>query len=85
MPAKRENNSTTYLCGCSLKCGIVTVAVFSSLGLVANVALFNWAGFTVSLLDVASLFCLFVWNDTSWARTLNYAWQNVKLAVLIIF
>ena len=75
MCINRDNSPPTCLCGCSLMCGIITVAVLEGLGLVSAVASLEPFSIMGSVIQIAPLICLFIWKESYTVRQVNYIWQ----------
>ena len=74
MCINRDVSPPTCLCGCSLMCGIITVAVLEGLGLLGAIASLEPFSIMGSLLQCAPLIALFIWSESYTVRNINYIW-----------
>ena len=77
MCINRDDKPTTCCCGCSLKCGIITYAIFVCLELIAAAVKGQTWGIAGSLLNLAPLVALAIKSDSQGIRLLNYIWQCI--------
>ena len=80
----RDNKPSTCCCGCSLICGIITLAVLNSLGIVGHLFSGAW-GASLGLLGITvPMYMLIFMRENKTVGLVNVIIQGVVLASLIL-
>ena len=80
----REKLPWTCCCGCSLKCGIITYAVFVCLELLGAFCTMQIAPIIFSALSLLPLIALWCSPDSWGIRLWNYVWQAIMMLAVVI-
>ena len=81
---REEGKPDTYCCGCSLFCGVVTVAVLNGIGLVSAIAGLNPIHIATNLFFTTPLICIFIWRDSRTCRNINFIWQCIAFVMMLV-
>ena len=84
MCINREKLPWTCCCGCSLKCGIITYAIFVVLELIGAFATMQIAPIIFSALSLLPLIALWCSPDSWGIRLWNYIWQAIMMLAVVI-
>ena len=84
MCINRDKKPATCMCGCSLVCGIVTLAILQGLGLLANLVHLNWLGVGISAFFLLPTVSVLIFKESVTARQIAYIWQWFSMGILLI-
>ena len=84
MCINRETKPWSCCCGCSLKCGIITYAVFVVLELIGAFVTKQVGPIIFVVLSLIPLIALAIKPDSWGIRLWNYVWQIIMMAVVCI-
>ena len=80
----RDNKPATCCCGCSLVCGIVTLAILHSLGVISNIAAGSWGGACGQLTVLVPMYLTLFMEESKTLRLVNVFIQGGILALMIV-
>ena len=84
MCINRDSSPPTCLCGCSLKCGIITVAVFEILGLLGSISSMQPWSILGSVIQVAPIVALLIYSQSRTIANINYIWKCCEFGFLLV-
>ena len=80
----KENKPATCCCGCSLMCGIITLAVLLTLSIIGTLAKGYIAGILGNVIEVVPIYLMLIWQDNKFLRLVNMIIQGSLLALIIV-
>ena len=84
MCINRDKSPATCCCGCSLECGIITVAVLHAINLCAEIFALNWWGVLFACAFLIPICCLAIWKESKPLRFINFLIQAIILGAAVI-
>ena len=80
----RDTKPSTCCCGCSVMCGIITIAILNLINVVGAIAGLHAPSIVASILMFLPLAALFVWPKSHLVRKINYILQCICLGMLAV-
>ena len=80
----RDSSPATCCCGCSVKCGVITVGVLYGLDAAGNIFAGNLMGIIVSVALLLPIIAMAIWKESKGLRYFNYLVQAAIFFASII-
>ena len=71
---KQGDFPATCCCGCTLKCGVITIMILESIGLISSIATMQVFPIVMQTLFVLPMWLLLCYDKSRTLRTINYVW-----------